>query len=87
MTLPAGWAAVTEAIGGPEAALIGDRLEQQGIPVYLRYLRALPGLEEGVIVAVPEDWQARARAVLGDGGFTEAELDSLAMDSPENGET
>lgn len=82
MTLPAGWVAISEAMGGPEAALLGDRLEQKGIPVYIRYLRDLPGLEAGVIVAVPEDWLKRARTVLGDGEFTEAELAALAAEHP-----
>ncbi|HEY7841087.1 MAG TPA: hypothetical protein VIC61_05920 [Gammaproteobacteria bacterium] len=82
MTLPAGWVAIADAVPGPEAALLGDRLEQKGIPVYLRYLRDLPGLEEGVIVAVPEDWLKRARAVLGECDFTEAELAALAAEHP-----
>jgi hypothetical protein len=82
MTLPLGWVALRETAGEPEAALLGELLEQRGIPVYLRQLRNLPGLEEGVIVAVPEEWLARARAVLGDGGITEAELSRLALDQP-----
>jgi hypothetical protein len=82
MTLPAGWVAVSEAVSGPEGALLGDRLEQRGIPVYLRYLRDLPGLEEGVIVAVPEDWLKRARVILGAGDFSEAELAALAAEHP-----
>jgi hypothetical protein len=69
--------------GGPEAALLGNRLEQIGIPVYLRHLRDLPGLDGGVIVAVPGDCLVRARTVLGPGGFSEAELSSLAMQDPD----
>jgi hypothetical protein len=83
MTLPLGWVALREVSGEPEAALLGDRLQQQGIPVYLRHLRNLPGLEEGVIVAVPEDWLNRARTLLADDGFTEAELSKLAMEQPD----
>jgi len=82
MTLPAGWAAVKDAVAGPEAALLGDRLEQHGIPVYLRYLRDLPGLEAGVVVAVPDEWLERARTLLGEDGVSEGELDSLAMERP-----
>jgi hypothetical protein len=82
MTLPEGWVALREVPGGPEAGLLGNLLERNGIPVYLRYLRDLPGLEEGVIVAVPEAWLYRARTLVGDGGFSEAELSALAMESP-----
>jgi len=85
MTLPEGWVAVTEAIAGPEAALLGDRLEQAGIPVYLRYLRHLPGLEEGTVVAVPRDQVERARTLVGEDSISEAELSSLAMSAPAEG--
>ena len=85
MTLPLGWVALRDVPGEPEAAMLGALLEQHGIPVYLRRLRDLPGLEEGVIVAVPEDWLRRAQAVLGEGGFTDAELSDLALGPPEDG--
>lgn len=85
MTLPAGWVAVTEPVGGPEGAMIGGRLEQEGIPVYLRYLRDLPGLDEGVIVAVPEDCVERARTLLGGDSFSDTELSSLAAQSAATG--
>jgi hypothetical protein len=80
MTLPLGWIVLGEARCGPEAALLGDLLERNGIPVYLRHLRDLPGLEAGTLVAVPEEWLARAQSLLGEVSFTEAELAALALD-------
>ena len=87
MSIPASWVKFRDLPNSPEAHALGAFLESNGVPAHLEYLTELPGLEQGVIVAVPESLLHRARWLMAGRDFSDEELTGLAMgnDSSETG--
>lgn len=78
MAGPVGWVRFKEVSSSIEAQTLKTYLEQNGVPTFLENLGELPGLEKGVVLAVPEHLLHRARWLIADKGFTDDELSFLA---------
>jgi len=78
MAIPDGWVKFKDLASSLEASALGALLEQNGVPVHLEHFGELPGLEVGVVVAVPRGLLHRAQWLLAGQNFTDEELSSLA---------
>jgi hypothetical protein len=74
------------------AEVLANRLRTESIPVTVKNLAPVPGLEQGSVVLVPAALKQRARRLLSQAPPTDAELNYLATgvlgsaaeDTPEN---
>jgi hypothetical protein len=62
-----------------EAEIVAGLLRSENVPVQLESLAALPGLDSGAHLRVPERLLHRARWVLAQPRLSDAELESLAL--------
>ena len=83
MAIPEGWSKLRDPAGSIEAAMMGDLLESYGIPVYQESLDEIPGLEKGVVVAVPTEHLRHAQEILAACRISDSELIQLAVGGPE----